>query len=124
MTKAQQRIDVIRERIQSERQTFTSDNTDTGAVGENYPELIAEFESLTVDASYAEETYRAALTAMQVARDDAKRQSRYLATYVEPTLAHTSEYPRRPIIIALAALFLVLAWSIMALIYYSIRDRS
>lgn len=124
VTKAQQRIDVIRERIQSERQTFTSDNTDTGAVGENYPELIAEFESLTVDASYAEETYRAALTAMQVARDDAKRQSRYLATYVEPTLAHTSEYPRRPIITALAALFLVLAWSIMALIYYSIRDRS
>ena len=124
LTKAQQRIDVIRDRIRIERQTFTSDNTDTGAVGEDYPTLIAEFESLTVDLQYAEETYRAALTALQVARDDAARQSRYLATYIKPTLAQDSEYPKRVILAGLAGLFLVLIWSIGALIYYSIRDRS
>ena len=124
LTKAQQRIDVIRDRIRIERQTFTSENTDTGAVGEDYPTLIAEFESLTVDLQYAEETYRAALTALQVARDDAARQSRYLATYIKPTLAQEAEYPRRAILAGLAGLFLVLIWSIGALIYYSIRDRS
>ena len=124
VTKAQQRIDVIRARIQSERQTFTSDNTDTVAVGEDYPTLISEYESLTVDLAYAEETYRAALTALQVARDDAARQSRYLATYIKPTLAHDSEYPKRFVLAGLAGLFLLLAWSIMTLIYYSIRDRS
>lgn len=124
LTKAQQRIDVIRDRIRIERQTFTSENTDTGAVGEDYPTLIAEFESLTVDLEYAEETYRAALTALQVARDDAARQSRYLATYIKPTLAQAAEYPDRGILAGLAGLFLVLIWSIGALIYYSIRDRS
>lgn len=124
LTKAQQRIDVIRDRIRIERQTFTSENTDTGAVGEDYPTLIAEFESLTVDLEYAEETYRAALTALQVARDDAARQSRYLATYIKPTLAQAAEYPSRPILAGLMGLFLVLIWSIGALIYYSIRDRS
>ncbi|GAA6202870.1 sugar transporter [Aquicoccus sp. SU-CL01552] len=124
LTKAQQRIDVIRDRIRIERQTFTSENTDTGAVGEDYPTLIAEFESLNVDLQYAEETYRAALTALQVARDDAARQSRYLATYIKPTLAQEAEYPRRAILAGLAGLFLVLIWSIGALIYYSIRDRS
>lgn len=124
VTKAQQLIDVIRERIRIERQTFTSDNTDTGAVGEDYPSLISEFESLSVDLQYAEETYRAALTALQVARDDAARQSRYLATYIRPTLAQDSEYPNRPLVSALAGLFLLLLWSIGALIYYSIRDRS
>ena len=124
LTKAQQRIDVIRDRIRIERQTFTSENTDTGAVGEDYPTLIAEFESLNVDLQYAEETYRAALTALQVARDDAARQSRYLATYVKPTLAQEAEYPRRAILAGLAGLFLLLIWSIGALIYYSIRDRS
>lgn len=124
LTKAQQRIDVIRERIQIERQTFTSDNTDTGAVGEDYPSLISEFESLNVDLEYAEETYRAALTALQVARDDAARQSRYLAVYIKPTLAEASEYPKRPLFSALAGLFLVLFWTIGVLIYYSIRDRS
>ncbi|MDU9006554.1 sugar transporter [Sedimentitalea todarodis] len=124
LTKAQQRIDVIRERITIERQTFTSDNTDTGAVGEDYPTLIAEFESLTVDREYAEQTYRAALTALELARADAARQSRYLATYIRPTLATEPEYPQRALLTALAALFLLLIWSIGALIFYSIRDRS
>jgi capsular polysaccharide transport system permease protein len=122
--KSLQRIEVIRARIDSERQTFTSDNTDTGAVGEDYPSLISEFESLTVDREYAEEAYRAALTALSVARDNATRQSRYLATYIKPTLAQESEYPRRPLLAGLTGLFLLLIWSIATLIYYSIRDRS
>lgn len=124
LVKAQQRIDVIRERIMIERQTFASDSTETGAVGEDYPTLIAEFERLTVDREYAEESYRAALTALSVARDDAARQSRYLATYIKPTLASEAEYPQRLVLTALVALFLVLTWSILALVYYSIRDRS
>lgn len=124
LRQALQKIEVIRERIELERQTFTSDNTDTGAVGENYPSLIAEFERLTVDREYAEEVYRAALTALEVARDDAARQSRYLATYIKPTLAQEPEYPRRYVLAALTGLFLLLGWAILALIYYSIRDRS
>ncbi|MFC4669470.1 sugar transporter, partial [Seohaeicola nanhaiensis] len=122
--KALQLIDVIRERIAIERAGFTSDSTDTGGIGEDYPSLIAEFESLSVDLDYAEETYRAALTALEVARDDAMRQSRYLATYIKPTRAESSEYPQRWILGGLIGLFLLLTWSILALIYYSIRDRS
>ena len=124
LTKAKQHIDVIRERINIERQTFTSTNTDTGAVGEDYPSLISEFERLTVDLEYAEETYRAALTTLETARAEATRQSRYLATYIKPTRAQESEYPDRYLLSGLAGLFLLLTWSILALIYYSIRDRS
>lgn len=117
------RIEVIRERIAAERQTFASDSTELGAVGEDYPSLIAEYESLSVDREFAEQTYRAALTALDVARDNAARQSRYLATYIKPTLAQSSEFPRRYILMGLAALFLLMTWAIFALIYYSIRDR-
>ena len=124
LTKALQRIEVIRERIAAERQNFASDGTEVGTIGEDYPTLIAEFESLTVDREYAEETYHAAQAALSVARADAARQSRYLATYIQSTLPRTAEYPERYLLSALAALFLLLVWSIMALIYYSIRDRS
>ncbi|MBY6069073.1 sugar transporter [Leisingera aquaemixtae] len=124
LKKAQQQIEVIRGRINIERQTFASSNTDTGGVGEDYPTLISEFERLTVDREFAEETYRAALAALEVARDEAARQSRYLATYITPTLAEEAEYPRRFMLSALAALFLLLGWSIGALVYYSVRDRS
>ena len=124
LRKAEQLIEVIRQRIDIERQTFTSSNTDTGAVGEDYPSLISEFERLTVDREYTEQAYRAALTALALARDEANRQSRYLATYIKPTLAQEAEYPKRALLAGLAALFALLIWSILSLIYYSIRDRS
>jgi len=121
---AQQRIEVIRDRIAIERRNFASSSTETGGVSQDYPSLIAEFERLTVDRQYAEQAYTAALTALETARDEANRQSRYLATYIKPTLAQASEYPQRLILTGLAALFLLLFWSILALVYYSIRDRS
>ncbi|MBY6140989.1 sugar transporter [Leisingera daeponensis] len=124
LNKAQQKIEVIRGRIDIERQTFASSNTDTGGVGEDYPTLISEFERLTVDREFAEETYRAALAALELARDEAARQSRYLATYITPTLATEAEYPRRYVLSALTGLFLLLVWAIGALIFYSVRDRS
>ncbi|MDX1779816.1 MAG: sugar transporter [Thalassovita sp.] len=122
LTKALQRIDVIRDRIDIERQSFAS--SEPGVTGEDYPSLISEFERLTVDREFAEESYRAALAALEVARDDATRQSRYLATYINPTRAESSQYPRRVILTGLLGLFLLLGWAIIVLIYYSIRDRS
>ena len=124
LVQAQTRIDVIRARISDERRSFASGDGDNGALDEDYPTLIAEFEGLTVDREFAEESYRAALAALDVARAQAARQSRYLATYVEPTRAETSEFPQRIFIFGLAMLILMLSWSVIALIYYSIRDRS
>jgi capsular polysaccharide transport system permease protein len=117
---AQRRIDVIRERITLEREAFARD--EVAGIGADYPTLMAEYESLMVDSQFAEETYRAALAAYDIARDKASRQSRYLAAYVRPSMAESSEFPRRFILTGLAALFLLMAWAIMALIYYSLRD--
>ena len=118
---ADRRIAVIRDRIASERATFAT--TEGGAAGENYPELLAEFERLTVDLQYAEETYRLALAAQDSAREQAARQTVYLAPYVRPTLPQTAEYPQRAILTGMIALFLTFAWAIGALIFYSVRDR-
>ena len=116
-----QRIDVIRERILRERENFTSADVQVG--GMDYPTLIAEFEGLVVDREYAQESYRAALAGLDLARTNTTRQSRYLAVYIQPTLPEMAEFPRRDAILGLAGLFLVLGWSILALVYYSIRDR-
>lgn len=121
--KSEQRIDVIKERIQVERQNLTTSGEDV-ASSQDYPALLSEYERLNVDLQFAEETYRAALTALDVARDNASRQSRYLATYIAPSLAQEAEAPKRVIIGGLASLFMLFLWSIGVLIYYSIRDRS
>lgn len=124
LVQARRRIEVIRDRISAERRTFVSDTIENGAVGEDYPSLIAEFEGLMVDREFAEETYRAALAALELAKANAARQSRYIATYVTPTLAQSSEFPQRFTIAGVVGLFLLLSWSVIVLVYYSIRDRS
>ncbi|WP_283424413.1 sugar transporter [Shimia sagamensis] len=124
ISQTQRRITAIQDRIKLEREAFATESIETGAGQEDYPDLIAEYEGLVVDREFAEGTYRATLSAVDVARAKAQRQSRYLATFVPPTLAESSEYPKRITMAALAALCLLLVWSILTLVYYSIRDRS
>jgi capsular polysaccharide transport system permease protein len=116
---ALRRIEVIRDRISEERRGFAG----SAASDADYPRLIARYESLRVDQEFAEQTYRAALTAYDAARSNAARQSLYLATYIEPTLAQRADYPERWLLSALTLIFLLLVWSILALVYYSLRDR-
>jgi capsular polysaccharide transport system permease protein len=123
VTQAARRIEVIQERIVDERESFAS-RSPVGAALDDYPSLIAEFEGLVVDREFAEETYRAALAALDAARAQAQRQSRYLATYVQPNLAEDSVSPARATLTAITGLILLLSWAVMALIYYSIRDRA
>lgn len=118
---ATRRIEVIRDRISEERRNFATQ--DVTVLDTDYPYLIAQFESMRVDQEFAEQTYRAALGALDAARSNAARKSLYLATYIRPTLATRAEYPQRAILTGLTAMFLVLIWSLMALVYYSIRDR-
>jgi capsular polysaccharide transport system permease protein len=118
---AQRLIEVVRNRITEERRMFaeqdvTVDETD-------YPRLIAQYESLLVDQAFAETTYQAALMALDAARSNASRQSLYLARFIQPTLAQRAAYPDRIVIVAVTAFFLLMFWSVLALIYYSLRDR-
>ena len=117
----QRRIEVIRERIAQERQSFAAQDVTISET--DYPTLIARYESLLVDQEVAEATYRAAQAALDAARSRAERQTLYLATYIRPTLAQKSEYPDRPVLLGLVGFFLLMLWSVLALVYYSLRDR-
>jgi capsular polysaccharide transport system permease protein len=118
---AERRIAVIETRIQEERKKFGVGGQGPG--GADYATLVAEFERLTVDREFAERSYLSALSAYDGAKAEAQRKSRYLAAYVEPTLAERAEYPQRAVLLGLTALFLLLVWAIGTLIFYSIRDR-
>ena len=115
------RIEVIEDRIAEERQKFGSGGQGPG--GADYATVVSEFERLGVDLDFAQRTYTAALTAYDAARAEADRQSRYLAAFIRPTAAERSDYPRRPVILGLVALFGFLAWAVASLVFYSLRDR-
>jgi capsular polysaccharide transport system permease protein len=121
LTQAKQRITAIRERVRQERQKFGTGGD--ASEGEDYATLVAEFERLSVDREFAETRYTGALSNFDVAQAEAQRQSRYLAAFVQPTIAESAEYPRRILLLGLATLFLLVGWAILALMYYSLRDR-
>ena len=115
----QLRINVIRDQIDAERRKFGSDSES----GEVLSDIVGQYESLSIDRQFAEQTYTAALAAYDTARAEANRQSRYLAAYVKPTLAQEAEYPERAKLLLILGGFLMLLWVIGVLIYYSLRDR-
>lgn len=118
LIQAQARIDAIEIQIAAERQQFGG-----GGGDDSYAQTIADFERLAVDGQFAEQSYVAALAAYDAARAEANRQSRYLAAYIQPTIAEKSEFPQHGLIIGLVSLFTFLGWTILALVYYSLRDR-
>lgn len=122
---AERRIDVIEKLIEQERTKFGmgSGEAQEANASQAYPALLGEFERLTVDVEYASKAYLAAMAAMDVANAEALRQSRYLATYAEPTMPKSALYPERITLLLLTALLLLLLWSTGVLIYYSLRDR-
>nr|WP_216665621.1 sugar transporter [Pseudoruegeria sp. HB172150] len=120
-TQAELKLGIIRNRIEEERDKFSADAAAGGE--QDYATLVAEFERLTVEREFAEEAYTAALAGFAGARAEAERQSRYLAPFIRPTLAERAEYPQRLVLLGLAALFAGLAWAVLVLVYYSLKDR-
>lgn len=121
IVQTEQKITAIRNRIAEERAKFGSART--GANDESYALLVSEYEKLAANMEFAETAFRSAQASYDAAIAEAQRQSRYLAAHIEPRLAEISTKPNR--IGLLAGVFGVMAliWSILLLIYYSIRDR-
>jgi len=118
----QRRIEVIKDLVELERAQFGS-ASESRPGGLNFSSLAAEFERLTVDLQYAQQTYLAAQAGLDGAIAEAARQSRYLAPYTQPSLPQSARYPDRLVFSLVTGFFLILTWSIGVLVYYSIRDR-
>lgn len=118
---AQRRVEVIETRIRAERARFGSEADEDDA---RYADLVAEYEALAVDLEFAQQSYLAAQAAHDAALAEAQRTSRYLATWLDPTLAERPEYPQRALILALVAGFAFAIWATGALVFMSLRDRA
>lgn len=122
IVQATRRIGVIEELIAEERRRFGISG-DADEAGDDFVGIIGEFERLSVDREFAEQSYLAALKAFDSAQAEGQRKSRYLAAYITPSLAQTPQFPMREMIAVLSLFFLLMGWGIAVLIYYSIRDR-
>ncbi|MBY5935556.1 capsule biosynthesis protein [Tateyamaria omphalii] len=123
LQQAERRRNVIEERIREERNKLGLGADENGDNHTAFVNLVGEFERLSVDREFAEQSYTAALAAFDAAVAESRRQSRYIAAHVQPTLAETAVRPDRMGTLGLVTLFSFLIWSIVVLIGYSLRDR-
>lgn len=123
ITQTERRIEVISARLAEERAKFGGGVGTTPDGGESFATLVTEYERLSVEREFAERAYGLALAGYDSALAQAQRTSRYLAPHIRPTLAQSSRFPDRGLLLALTGLFLFLAWAVGALVYYSVRDR-
>ena len=123
---AERRVEVIEARMQEERDKLgLGSNAQTGPEGEGdaFADLLGEYERLMVDQQFAEQAYTGALVSFDAAVAQTRRQSRYLAAHVSPTLAERSDQPQRLTLLAFTALFSFLIWAILVLSAYALKDR-
>jgi capsular polysaccharide transport system permease protein len=121
------RVSIMRRRLEVIENRIAAERAKVGAASSpdqpGYATLLAEFERLKVEQDFAQQAYLSALAAHDQALADAQKKTRYLATYVAPTLAEAPTAPNRPVHAALAALIGFLIWSVTVLTYYALRDR-
>lgn len=126
VTQARRRVEVTEARIAEERRKLGLGDTADGSPsseGSAFADLVGEYERLLVDRQFAEESYAAARAAYDSAQAEARRQSRYLAAHVRPTLAQSAKHPQFYQVMGLVGLFVSLLWSILVLAAYALRDR-
>lgn len=114
---AERRIEAIRQRLAAERQSLAP-GADEGMVS-----IVGDYEALIVEREFAEQAFLSAASALDGARAEAKRRTKYLAVHIEPTLADTPLYPQRLLIVAVITALSFLIWAVFLMVAYSIRDR-
>ena len=63
------------------------------------------------------------MAAYDAAMAEARRQTRYLAAHMQPTLAESARYPQRGVWLGVILGFIFLGWTIVVMIFYALKDR-
>lgn len=110
-------ISSLKRQMDSERAKIAS----TG--GGKLNTLAAEFQSLTLEAGFAEDAYKAALSAVETTRIDASRKIKSLVIIESPVRPQVAEYPRRLYNLVTLLLGLTLLYGIVRLVVATIKDH-
>ena len=112
------RIESLQMQIDNENRRLISPDEDS------LSSSIAGFEPLLVEKEFAEKAYESALTSLEIARADAAKQHRYLATIASPYAPDTATHPKRMMSILTVLLSTMLAFGIGSLLIAAIREHA
>jgi capsular polysaccharide transport system permease protein len=85
--------------------------------------LASEYQNLTLDVGFAEDTYKAALTAMETTRIDASRKLKTLVVVETPAKPEVAVYPQRLYNLVTLLMALTLLYGVVRLVIATIQDH-
>jgi capsular polysaccharide transport system permease protein len=91
--------------------------------GQRLNTIASQFRNLTIEASFAEESYKLAITAVENARIEASRKLKSLVVISSPSLPEEAIYPRRLYNLATLCIALLLLYGIVRFAIATIEDH-
>ena len=113
----QTRIDALRQQIQSQQSRLTG-------LDSSIAPKIPKYEQLTFQQDFALKALASAMSSVEVAREEARRQQIYLDRVVEPSLPDKAVYPKRLKSILTIFISCLLAYTAARLLLAGIREHS
>ncbi|HNC82418.1 MAG TPA: hypothetical protein PK999_05180, partial [Nitrospira sp.] len=110
-------ISSLKAQLQVERDKVAS------GTGQRLNRLAAEYHNLALEAGFAEEAYKAALTAIETTRIEATRKIKSLVVVEAPTLPEVAVYPERLYNLLTLLVALMLLYGIVQLVIATIQDH-
>ena len=104
------------ERMKKRQSTTTPERTSAG-------ERIGDFTALKLEQEIATKLYTNSLSGLEISRQDAATQSRYLVAFVKPKLPDASLYPARFYSIGVAFVLSIMVWLFALLTGAVIREH-
>lgn len=95
----------------------------SGSDGNNMAQRLGALSSVQIDLDLARQQYALAAVNFENARINSETQHAYLVTFVQPTLAEKSTYPRRLWEWSIIVLSSLLIWSLLVGIAFMVRDH-
>ncbi|MBL8303436.1 MAG: hypothetical protein JNM26_11755 [Ideonella sp.] len=94
-----------------------------GGGNNSFTDKAAEFERLQLERSFAERQVASAMTSLEAARSEARRQTLYLERIVQPNTPDEALEPRR--LRSMLATFVVglVAWGVLSMLVAGIREH-
>ena len=115
-------IEAIEAQLREQRRNIGSGTENAGQ--DNLAEVAGRFVELTLDAEFAQTAYTAALAALETALTDARKQQRYLATYIPPEAPSVSRHPKPFIYTLIAFVWFGFAWIAGLFLLRTVREHA
>lgn len=117
------RIAAIKSQIAERRTRVGTGETAVDGTSQGISAQLAAFQDLETETEFAQKAYLSSLASLESARAEAKREQRYLATFVSPSIPQDATYPLRYLNTLLVLVGSLVLWGISALLYAAVKDH-